>query len=78
MKKNKPNDLNKVAASIMAESTGEREKGEAPTKNESATETERLGGLKGGKARAKKLTALQQRKIAIKAAHAKWKKNNPK
>ena len=57
---------------------GEEKKGEAPTKNEAAVELERLGGLKGGKAKAEKLTALQRRKMAIKAAHAKWKKNNPK
>jgi len=78
MKKNKPHDLNKLAASIMAEPTGEEKKGAAPTKNEAAVELERLGGLKGGKAGAEKLTALQRRKMAIKAAHARWKKNNHK
>ena len=33
----------------------------------------RLGGLKGGKARAKKLTAKKRKEIAKKAAEARWK-----
>lgn len=32
----------------------------------------RLGGLKGGKARAEKLTAKQRREIAQKAAKSRW------
>jgi hypothetical protein len=74
MKKNKPRDLNKLAASIVAEATGESTKEDKPPKNQAAIELGRLGGLKGGKARAEKLTASQRRKIAIKAAHARWKK----
>jgi hypothetical protein len=65
MKKNKQRDFNKIAASIVADK---------PLKNQAAVELGRLGGLKGGKARAEKLTASQRRKIAIKAAHARWKK----
>jgi hypothetical protein len=34
----------------------------------------RAGGLKGGKARAKRLTAEERRKIASKAAKARWQK----
>jgi hypothetical protein len=34
----------------------------------------RLGGLKGGKARAEKLSAKQRKTIALKAAKARWKK----
>ena len=74
MQKNKPRDLNKLAASIVAEATGESPKEDTPPKNRAAVELGRLGGLKGGKARAEKLTASQRRKIAIKAAHARWKK----
>lgn len=75
MKKNKPRDLNKLAASIVAEATGEEKpKTNQPEKNPAAVALGRLGGLKGGKARADKLTATQRRKIAIKAAHARWKK----
>lgn len=74
MKKNKPRDFNKLAASIVEEATGESPKEDKPLKNQAAVELGRLGGLKGGKARAEKLTASQRRKIAIKAAHARWKK----
>ena len=37
-----------------------------------ATEARRKGGLKGGKARAKKLSAAKRAKIARKAARARW------
>lgn len=36
----------------------------------------RLGGLKGGPARAKKLSKEQRRQSASKAAHARWQKIN--
>jgi hypothetical protein len=41
-------------------------------KNAAAVALGRLGGLKGGKARAKKLTAEQRRESARKAAVARW------
>ena len=44
------------------------------SKNEAAVALGRLGGLKGGKARAKALTAKQRVRIAKKAASARWKK----
>jgi len=44
-------------------------------KNPAAVALGRLGGKKGGKARAEKLTAEQRREIAKKAAMARWKKN---
>ena len=47
--------------------------GKAGTKNPHAAELGRLGGLKGGPARAATLTAQQRRAIAIKAARARWK-----
>jgi len=43
-------------------------------KNPLAVALGRLGGLKGGKARAEKLTPEQRRKSAMRAAHARWKK----
>jgi hypothetical protein len=43
-------------------------------KNPAAVALGRLGGLKGGKARAKTLTALARKKIAKRAAAARWKK----
>lgn len=41
-------------------------------KNPAAVALGRLGGLKGGKARAKKLTKAQRSAIAKKAAEARW------
>lgn len=43
-------------------------------KNPAAVELGRLGGLKGGKARAEKLTKEQRSEIARKAAKARWDK----
>jgi hypothetical protein len=41
-------------------------------KNPYAASLGRLGGLKGGRARAASLTAKQRREIASKAARARW------
>ncbi len=71
-KKKRPRDLNVLAASIVAEATGEAKPEEKPKKNPAAVELGRLGGLKGGKARAEKLTAKQRQEIAKKAAKARW------
>jgi hypothetical protein len=43
-------------------------------KNPAAVALGRRGGLKGGKARASKLTAEQRKAIAQKAARARWAK----
>lgn len=43
-------------------------------KNPAAVALGRLGGIKGGKARAKSLTAPERQRIAAKAARARWKK----
>lgn len=43
-------------------------------KNQAAVALGRLGGLKGGKARAAKLSASRRTSIARKAAKARWKK----
>jgi hypothetical protein len=43
-----------------------------PAKNPAAVALGRLGGLKGGKARAKKLSAKKRKQIAEKAARARW------
>lgn len=45
--------------------------GKDPVENPKA-KSGRLGGLKGGKARAEKLTPEQRREIAEKAARARW------
>jgi hypothetical protein len=45
-----------------------------PEKNPAAVALGRLGGLKGGKARAEKLSAKKRQSIARKAAQARWSK----
>jgi hypothetical protein len=66
--KRQPQDVNVLAASIVEEATHESESG----KNPHAVALGRLGGAKGGPARAKKLTPEQRREIARKAAQARW------
>jgi hypothetical protein len=46
-----------------------------PAKNPAAVALGRLGGLKGGKARAKKLSEKEKSAIASKAAESRWRKN---
>jgi hypothetical protein len=45
-------------------------------KNPHAAALGRLGGLKGGRARAEALTPAQRRKIASRAARARWRKRD--
>lgn len=74
--KKRPRDINQLAKFIVDLSTGEAEEPETekPEKNAAAVELGRLGGLKGGKARAAKLTDEKKSEIASKAAVAKWAK----
>jgi hypothetical protein len=72
----KPRDLNRLAASIVEDATDEQEpQDQKPEKDPAAVELGRRGGLKGGKARAKKLTPEQRSEIARKAAMSRWKRN---
>ena len=69
-------DVNKLAKSIVDLATGNPIT-EAPLagqteKNPAAVALGRLGGLKGGKARAAKLSATKRTEIAKKAAQARW------
>ncbi|MDO8358371.1 MAG: hypothetical protein Q7U76_18485 [Nitrospirota bacterium] len=79
MKKKKPStDVNVTAFEILQAVTGKPEekpskKKNQPEKNPAAVALGRLGGLKGGKARAEKLTAKERTQIAKKAANARWK-----
>ena len=72
--KGRPRDLNKLAASIVREATDETPTEEPSTKNPAAVALGRLGGLKGGKARAAKLSAKKRSAIANKAAAVRWKR----
>ena len=66
-------DLNQLAKRIVDEATDDASPIEPkPEKNKAAQELGRLGGLKGGAARAKKLTAQERSEIAKKAAKARW------
>ncbi|MHB9097487.1 MAG: hypothetical protein ACYC5X_06665 [Syntrophales bacterium] len=68
-------DLNQLAYAIVQAATNEElEPEEKPTKNQAAVELGRRGGLKGGKARADKLTPERRLEIARNAAAARWKK----
>jgi len=76
-KKKRPRDLNQLAASIVADATAEPKPDKlqvATGKNPAAVALGRLGGLKGGKARAAKLSPKKRKEIAKKAAQARWKK----
>ena len=72
----RPKDVNQLAKSMVDLLTGDKEETPAPDdgKNPHAVALGRSGGLKGGRARADKLTKEQRSEIAKKAAAARWKK----
>jgi hypothetical protein len=65
-------DFAETAFRVMQEATGQIAKPEPPKKNPAAVELGRLGGLKGGKARAASLSAKKRKAIAKKAALQRW------
>lgn len=66
-------DLNQLAKSIVDQATGDETKEpELSDKNPAAVALGRLGGKKGGKARAEKLTPEKRKEIARKAAKVRW------
>lgn len=82
-KKTKSSDINVTAHEILQALTGEpsgntsvqrkpAKKKDQPAKNPAAVALGRLGGLKGGKARADSLTPKQRKDIAKKAAESRW------
>ena len=81
----RPRDLNQRAASTVARAIGEEpevepEPAEVPEitpeeRHNAAVALGRLGGKKGGPARAKKLTPEQRSESARKAAQARWHPN---
>lgn len=69
----KPRDVNSMAAAIVAQSVSDDPVPDPDEgKNPHAVALGRAGGLKGGKARAAKLTAEQRTEIAKKAALKRW------
>jgi hypothetical protein len=75
--KTRPRDPNELAHRVFLESIGEAEKTappEAKLKNPHAVALGRMGGLKGGAARAAALGPKKRSQIAAKAAKARWEK----
>jgi len=84
LSKKKPNksftqkDVSQLANSMVASLMGDEADGPAPfnteSKNPDAVALERLGGFKGGKARASKLLPKKRANIEKKAAETRWRK----
>ena len=73
-KRKRPRDTNLLAKSIVDAAISEttEEPPEDDGKNPAAVALGRLGGLKGGKARATKLSPERRSEIARQAARARW------
>lgn len=72
----RPRDTNQLAKWITDVATGQIEPpDELRGKNAAAVKRGKAGGLKGGKARANKLTSEERRAVARKGATARWKKS---
>ena len=76
-KPKRPVDINKLAKSIVDLFTGQAKeaKPENTGKDPAAVALGRKGGLKGGKARAAKMTKKQRSEAARNAALARWDKD---
>jgi hypothetical protein len=76
----RPRDPNQLAFQVVGELTGTLEplppEKEGPPKNPAAVALGKLGGSKGGKARAASLTPAQRREIARRAARTRWAKKD--
>ena len=74
--KTRPRDPNQLAHNVFLESIGEAEVTAPPKpKNPAAVALGRLGGLKGGTARAAALSPKKRSQIAAKAAAKRWSKD---
>jgi hypothetical protein len=75
----RPRDANQLAKSIVDIATGEKDdKPSDDGKNPAAVALGKLGGAKGGKARASSLTPEQRKQIASDAAKKRWNKEKIK
>jgi len=76
--KKKTEDVNIIAANIVKQTTNKSisksSQKESKEKNPAAVALGKLGGKKGGRARAEKLSPERRKEIAKKAATARWKK----
>lgn len=77
-RKKRPRDPNRLAKSVVDDATDESPPDEEPEreKNAAAVELGHLGGKKGGKARARRLSPERRREIAKKAAEARWRRKS--
>ena len=71
----RPRDPNQLGKLIVDLSTGEVTELAPPTSTP-ASDFARLGGLRGGRARAEKLSPAERRAIAKAAARARWQKGD--
>jgi len=67
-------DVNQIASRVLAETTSDAVTPIAHEKNQAAVALGKLGGLKGGKARAAALSPRRRKQIAKKAAKYRWSK----
>ncbi|HLW70218.1 MAG TPA: hypothetical protein VKS22_06310 [Candidatus Binataceae bacterium] len=72
-RKKRPRDPVQLAKLIGDIATGQVEDREQDSRNPAAVALGKLGGAKGGKARAEKLTKERKSEIARKAAKTRWK-----
>lgn len=73
----RPRDPNQLAKLIADLATGEKTDASLDDgKNPAAVQLGRLGGLKGGKARADKMTPERRAEIARKAAATRWRRES--
>ena len=81
-RKKREHDFSVIAHRVVQEATGEAESQQVEPeltpdeRHAAAVALGRLGGKKGGKARAEALSAEQRRAIAKKAAAARWAKRS--
>lgn len=68
----RPRDASQLAREVMLEATGQLPPTPPDARNPHAVALGKLGGSKGGKARAKRLSAKRRSEIAQKAANARW------
>jgi hypothetical protein len=79
--KKRPRDFAQLAKQVVEEAIGERLDGtplppEPPdTRNPAAVALSKLGASKGGRVRARRLSAARRGEIARKAARARWERS---
>lgn len=79
MQKRSSKDINETAFSVVQQVTGQPRPSVQTSghiKNPAAVALGKLGGLKGGNARAKSLSSKRRKEIASAAAKLRWKRFN--